>query len=352
MNRIRIRSMIRVCIVGVVSIAGAQSVVAQCAFDWRPGDGEPTFEYTLSAMTTWDPDGPGPLPATLVVGGAFSTAGGVPAEAIACWDGATWQPLGAGINGGLNPRVYVLTVFNGDLIAGGDFTSAGGVSANNIARWDGMAWHPLGTGMNGRVRALTVHNNELIAGGQFTTAGDVAASRIARWDGMAWHSLGSGMGGSGASVFAVAVYNADLIAGGLFTTAGGVSAYYIARWDGMGWHPLGTGVAGNYPWVTALAVYGGELIVGGAFTTAGDNVSPCWARWGPDCARGDLNCDQLVDSADVPLFVDALLSTQPLTVCEAYTANVNGDMDCAGGPRVDASDIQPFVDCVLGGLCP
>lgn len=257
MNRIRIRWMIRVCIVGVVSIAGAQSVVAQCAFDWRPGDGEPTFEYTLSAMTTWDPDGPGPLPATLVVGGAFSTAGGVPAEAIACWDGATWQPLGAGINGGLNPRVYVLTVFNGDLIAGGDFTSAGGVSANNIARW-----------------------------------------------------------------------------------------------DGMGWHPLGTGVAGNYPWVTALAVYGGELIVGGAFTTAVDNVSPCWARWGPDCARGDLNCDQLVDSADVPLFVDALLSTQPLTVCEAYTANVNGDMDCAGGPRVDASDIQPFVDCVLGGLCP
>ena len=64
-----------------------------------------------------------------------------------------------------------LTVYNGELIAGGRFTTAGGVTCNYIARWNGATWQPLGAGMNGDVYALTVYNGELIAGGYFTTAG-------------------------------------------------------------------------------------------------------------------------------------------------------------------------------------
>ena len=32
---------------------------------------------------------------------------------------------------------------------GGTFTDAGGTAANTIARWDGATWEPLGAGMTG-----------------------------------------------------------------------------------------------------------------------------------------------------------------------------------------------------------
>ena len=53
----------------------------------------------------------------------------------------TWSTLSTG----MNDWVYSSTVYNGDLIVGGNFTSAGGVSADHIARWDGNTWHPLGS---------------------------------------------------------------------------------------------------------------------------------------------------------------------------------------------------------------
>ncbi|MCK6485592.1 MAG: hypothetical protein L6R00_15800 [Phycisphaerae bacterium] len=87
-------------------------------------------------------------------------------------------------------------------------------------------------------------------------------------------------------------------------------------------------------------------------STAGGSATPCFARRGPDCPRGDINCDQIVNAADVPLFVDALLSAQPLSACESYTANVNGDIDGGGASRVDGDDVQAFVDCLLGANCP
>ena len=47
--------------------------------------------------------------------------------------------------------VSALTVYNGELIAGGDFTTAGGTRASYIARWNGATWQPLGSGMNDAV---------------------------------------------------------------------------------------------------------------------------------------------------------------------------------------------------------
>ena len=85
-----------------------------------------------------------------------------------------WGPLGSGTGGGTYTSVSALTIYNGELIAGGWFTTAGGVPCNNIARWDGSAWQPLGSGTNSSVAALTIYNGELIAGGGFTTAGGVA----------------------------------------------------------------------------------------------------------------------------------------------------------------------------------
>ena len=79
---------------------------------------------------------------------------------------------------------------------GGYFTTAGGMPANYIAKWDGSAWSALGSGMNGVVYALAVSGTDLYAGGYFTSAGGVAATNIASWNGSAWSALGSGMNGT------------------------------------------------------------------------------------------------------------------------------------------------------------
>ena len=169
----------------------------------------------------------------LIAGGVFTTAGGTPANFIARWDGTNWSPLGSGMWGEFeeSPPVLALTVYNGELIAGGKFTAAGGTPANYIARWDGATWSPLGSGMNFIVTALTVYNGELIAGGGFSIAGGTPAKYIARWDGTTWLPLGSGMGGGQYPyMYALTVYDGELIAGGRFTTAGESVSAYWARW--------------------------------------------------------------------------------------------------------------------------
>ena len=129
-----------------------------------------------------------------------------------------------------------------NLYAGGYFTTAGGVPANNIAKWNGSAWSALGSGMSTATcrHALAVSGTDLYAGGDFTTAGGVPANYIAKWNGSAWSALGSGMDGT--AVYALAVSGTDLYAGGYFTTAGGVAANHIAKWDGSAWSALGSGM--------------------------------------------------------------------------------------------------------------
>ncbi|MCX6833791.1 MAG: hypothetical protein NTW07_01430, partial [candidate division Zixibacteria bacterium] len=192
------------------------------------------------------------------------------------WDNSI-SPSVAGVGG----AVIEAIVYDGQLVVGGYFQAAGGVVANGIAAWDGASWSPLGTGMSGgtsyntpHVNALTVYEGKLIAGGYFTVAGGVAARHIASWDGSSWSPLGSGMGGEYPNVITLTVFDGKLIVGGEFTTAGGVAASRIATWDGSSWSPLGSGMGdGPYPRVYALTVYDGKLIAGGEFTTAGGMVA-------------------------------------------------------------------------------
>jgi hypothetical protein len=212
----------------------------------------------------------------LYAGGRFTTAGGVPANYIAKWDGSAWSALGSGMNG----EVVALAASGTDLYAGGLFTTAGGVPANYIAKWNGSTWSALGSGMNQPVCALAVSGPNLYVGGAFATAGGVPANSIAKWDGSTWSPLGAGLYGGSQGVRALVVNGTDVYAGGDFTVAGGVNAHSIAKWNGSAWSALGSGVGGgSYPYVNALAVSGTDLYAGGWFTTAGGGPANCIAKW-------------------------------------------------------------------------
>lgn len=241
------------------------AAATQCQTQWLTMPGIPTG-WRANAAVEWDPDQGGPLPALLVVGGWFPSAGGVAANNVAAWDPTTntWSALGAGTDS----EVFALHVRpGGELIVAGRFTTAGTVTANRIASWDGTSWSALGSGIGGAnnpsVGALaTMPDGDLVVGGAFDTAGGAPAFAIARWDGSGWSAL---MGGMNASVDALLVLpNGDLVAGGYFAFAGGMPVNRIARWDGSSWSPLGAGPGLPIStWVsTIVRLPDGDLVVG------------------------------------------------------------------------------------------
>jgi hypothetical protein len=277
---------------GLLMLAGAAR--GQCVQQWAGDIGIPAgIPGQIYAMTTWDPDGPGPLAEQLVVAGSFGTAGGVPCNKLARWDGVAWRPFGNGLGTNTAVAVYALTKWDPDgagpilphLIAAGHFAaSAGGAAGNFIMRWDNAAgvWQPLGTGMNNDVHALTVWDPDesgpfppqLVAGGEFTTADGVVVNRVARWDGSNWQPLGSGVNNIVTSLSTLDPDSAGplppvLVAGGSFTLAGGNAAARIARFDGTTWSAMGTGMNGTV-WVLDHwdSGSGDRLIAGGDFTLA------------------------------------------------------------------------------------
>lgn len=126
----------------------------------------------------------------LHIGGNFSLTGGQTYNRIARWTGSAWAALiSNGFNGiGGASVVRTLTVHDNQLVIGGAFSEAGGETANGIVRWNGTVMTPFvvdghnGVGpSNPTVRALTTHNGALVVGGIFTTAGGQAASGVVRW---------------------------------------------------------------------------------------------------------------------------------------------------------------------------
>jgi hypothetical protein len=320
----------------------APAARAECTPQWQSMGGLPGVDGTVSAATMWDPDGAGPLPPRLVLGGRFTIAGNVFANNTATWDGTTWTPLGSGIDGALVIYCYVsafATLPNGDLVAGGSFITAGGVTCNGIARWNGAAWAPLGSGMNGVVRTLvTLPNGDLVAGGSFTTAGGVACAGIARWNGTAWAPLGSGVAGSLHTVRALAVLpNGDLVAGGQFATAGGVTCNGVARWNGTAWAPLGSGV--NYAVLALATLPNGDLVAGGTFYMAGGAICNNIARWDGTvwAALGSG-----ITSSSGSVAVEALITLPNGDVVAGGAFGVAGGVTCNGIARWDGTAWAPM----------
>ncbi len=274
-----------------VMLLGSQAVTAQTApgaCQWDADIGQPGMNNTVWVIDTYT-DGDSEV---LVAGGAFTMAGGEPANHIARWDGQAWEALGDGMGGISSPVVHALASFDAgegaQLYAGGAFTTADGEPANRIARWTGEAWEPLGEGVDGNVRAMAVFDDgdgpALYVGGLFSNAGGEPRTGIARWDGEGWSDVGGGVGGGLPHIYSMAVYDDGsgpaLYAGGIFFTSGGQQTPNIARWDGEEWSSVG---GGTNNWVNGLHVFddgdNSVLVAGGSFTTAGGNSANRVARW-------------------------------------------------------------------------
>ncbi len=239
--------------------------LAQCTPQWTLGDAPAGVNGEVTCSTIWDPDGPGPLPERLVIGGGFGSINGMMALRVAMFDGTQWQPLGAGIPG--YGELWALTVFNGDLIAAGNFYPGPGAAF----RWDGAAWQPLGPAVPLFPFALTTHAGALYIAGD--RSGATAVSPILRWDGQAWQPVATGLNGL---VLSLLSHNGDLYAGGGFSALNGAPLKYIARWDGSQWHDVAGGMDS---WVNVLSEFDGDVVAGGNFSHAGTLSSYAIARW-------------------------------------------------------------------------
>jgi hypothetical protein len=211
-----------------------ESLPAQCGTAWASSGGIPGADGRVGAMTTWDPDGAGPTPAQLVVGGNFRYAGGQPIDRVAMLDPVTgaWSSLYFGVDG---PVSAFATLTTGELVVAGEFGGAYGTISPGIVRWNGSTWSSLGGGVSLACYAVVpLPNGGLIATGWFNAAGGVPANSIAQWNGSTWSPLGSGLG-TGRGYALLRLPNGDLIVGGYLPTAGGVARWNGSTWSAMGW---------------------------------------------------------------------------------------------------------------------
>ncbi len=257
---------------------------------------------SVLALALWDPDGDGPLARQLIAGGNFTSIGGVTANRLARWDGSQWHALDPGLESG---SILALTTWDPDgdgplteqLIVGGNFVTAGGITVNDIARFDGTAFHALGGGVTPlvittEVQALTTWDPDadgpaapqLVIGGQFLGGVDAVPGTdcIARWDGSQWHALGSGFASTVRALGSIDPDGAGPLLPRL--VAAGHFSGYLRQWDGSGWSPVGmdpdflvetlTVHDPDGPGPAAPSIY-----IGGLFEAVGATAAHHVARW-------------------------------------------------------------------------
>lgn len=211
----------------------------------------------------------------LIAGGTFLFSGSFDLlRYVGAWDGSTWAAFGTGLSGP-GPSVNALLSHNGDLVVGGIFTTAGGLDAHNVARWDGSVWSSFADGIDGTVSALVEYNDQVVAGGYFTAADDVL-----KWEGSGWSPVSEDLTGY---VSTLIVHGGSLYCGGVILTAGGMPASGLAACNlsVAVWTPAAEITALGTPVVNALCVNDGGMVVGGDMTAVDGVPVQHIARWEP-----------------------------------------------------------------------
>jgi hypothetical protein len=156
----------------------------------------------------------------------------------------------------MDPGVYALKSDNSGIVVGGNFSSAGGVLASNICRWDGTAWSTIGPGLLGPVLSLAMHPQLGLCAGGGTSFYD--NPYIAHWDGVSWSYFPGLPLGLNNGITTLFVYQGDLYSSGPY-------AYFpLARWDGTDWRRVeGPFYPTFFPWLQPFAERNGKLLLAG-----------------------------------------------------------------------------------------
>jgi hypothetical protein len=174
----------------------------------------------------------------LVVGGTFTHIGALQVNGIARWDGASWQPLGAGVSALEVPIVALAYAEDGTIYAS---ASSGNEAHMVLGRWDGTAWEELGTPARGLPTPFggSVHQfYELRAVGDYVIAAggvypETGGRNVFVFDGEQLTALAGGVGAI--SIDAVALTPDALWFGGFIATTGTGDAWRpsvgIARYE-------------------------------------------------------------------------------------------------------------------------
>ncbi len=381
--------------VGLRCLAQCNEVVMQSAF---PGVVSTSGTAVVRTAVEWDPDGAGPLPTWLVIGGRFGFAGTVVSRGVAAWDGEHWHAMDLPTEVA-SPDAFALEVANGQLYVGGVFP---GVSS--LLRWNGSTWEPPGAVLDGSVLALHVHNGELVAAGTIQHAGAVQVDRAARFDGAEWRALETSVFGPSTSINALTSNGNALVMGGVIDTLRGAAAGEVVawdgttvqalgnltstvaaleshegsvfagtssgsrfwRWDGAQWQPAVTSTLNGA--VRCLRSRGGSLYVGGSFNTPATFVG-VWdgvtLQEGPDFApayafaafRGNLVATGDASNGSIPIRTVAIAtaagvdvpSDGPFCTTNAFLPNVSafepfeGGLVCAGTFDAVETQVTPNV---------
>lgn len=166
----------------------------------------------------------------LIVGGEFTSLGGINASGVASWNGTTFSALGGNLSG----KIHAATVHNGELYLGGTFNNA----THNLARLNNGSWD-FSTVYTGTIYALESHNGTLYAGGDLTHTGSALVQHILRLDNSSWISVGPGFD---QPVRALKSYNNKLYAGGFLQQSGSDSLAHVAAWNGQNWEAVHAGL--------------------------------------------------------------------------------------------------------------
>lgn len=241
--------------------AAGSSVLGQCGF--TSGSRCPGVAGTVNAMVRWDPDGAGPQPFKLVMGGSFAAAGRFQTNNV-----TVWGPLGFEQLGSLPGEVSSLMVHNGELWASGNFGTS-----RHAARWTGAAWNQVFCPTDaGGVACLASFNGTLYAGAYL---GPINEPRVLTYNGTVF--VRSSIGPMG-PVYAMRPVGTTLYMGGTFNSVkqlGGGTAFVnnITSLTGNTYARLTSGSSsGPAGSIRTLVDHAGILFVGGNIDTSASGM--------------------------------------------------------------------------------
>ena len=284
------------------------------------------FITTLSHAQNWVPATPFPAPggptsqvncmitynSELIIGGSFTSVGGIVAHRIAKWNGISWNPVGIAnliqdpVNDLIiyNAELYILTQnvlykLNGnnlEIVFGTLYTPLNGggrdlhvfqnklycIQEGIIKIYDGATWTeiitPFGAEHN---NVLQDYNNELYLGTCNPSGGGIGG--VYKYFNSNWLDI-KGVVSQTVQVFDLEVFNNELYAVGSFNSIGGLATnnVHLAKYNGTTWslvpHPIITlyttpVISFDPPTAHLLSSMNNKLYVAGTFGITGFDIA-------------------------------------------------------------------------------